>query len=161
MNLKIRVLVIIIRQGKQFENSQVKMLRRILNIDGKYDLIFFFIFTLQTSTLASIPSGFHSAKSEGWLGFVVTLVFDLIFYTSYYYYFYRSQYVNFIREVVVLSVVSRLLSFIITGIFAVIQIGVSSLLGLNQLSETSLIYYLFYYSLFAYLMVHFKKNLDT
>lgn len=135
-----------------------KLFRRILLKDGKYDLLFFILLLLQISILPAIPSGFHSPNPEGWLGFSITLIFSLFFYPMYYRIRYLSQSSQFIREVVIFSVIARFEAFLITGIVALFQIGLWSFLKLERISNLSLFYYLMYYVVFTFLMILFKNR---
>lgn len=138
--------------------SYKSLLKYVLGEHRRYDLLFFFLFIGQVSILPSIPSGFHSPNAEGWLGFGISSVFSLFFYLGFYFNFYRGRDFHFIREVVVFSVVARLHSFFFTGGMALAQIGIWSFLGIKKIPNTSLVYYLLYYALFALIMVLFKKR---
>lgn len=137
-----------------------RLLKYVSNGNGKYDLVFYLFFMAQTSILPSIPSGFHSQTSEGWLGFSITAIFSFIFYPAFYFAFYRSEETKFIREIAIFSVVARFSSFLLTGIIAISQIGLWSILRLEKIPSTSLVYYIFYYALFSFLMVLYKKRYE-
>lgn len=128
---------------------------------GAYDLLFYLIFTVQTSFLPSIPSGYHSPNNEGWLAFYISIVFFFLFYPLLYFKFYRHKDANFIREIVIFSVVARFNSFVYVGCIAVIQLGLWSFFKLPKLNNASLIYYLLYYATFAALMFFCKKDLRS
>ena len=138
-----------------------KIISYASSLNTKFDLVFYLLFIVQTSTLLSVPSGFHSANPDGWLGFGITLLFTFIFYPFFYLVFYQSNKSPFLREVIIFSVVARFSSVALTGVLALIQIGLWELIRLEKIPQASLIYYVFYYLIFSFLMVSYKKNLNS
>lgn len=147
MNIKVLSTFIFYRETANYVMSSSK----------KYDLFFYLFFIAQTFLLASLPSGFHSPTFEGWLGFYISVAFVFIFYPLFYIKFYADKSSEFIREVIIFSVVSRLTSFILVGLLALIQISLWALMKLPKLASSSLIYYLLYYVVFSMMMVRCKK----
>lgn len=138
--------------------SRKEAIKYVVSSDRIYDIFFYLIFTIQTFLLPSIPSGYHSPNVEGWLGFSISMAFVFLFYPLFYLRFYKHEASDFIREIVVLSVVTRFNSFFYVGCLALVQISIWSFLKFPKLPNVSLIYYLLYYVTFATLMVSCKKN---
>jgi len=123
------------------------------------DFMFFIIYLLQTFVLSSLPSGFHSNTPDGWRGFYISLIFIGIFYSVFYFIFYQSikQQRNFIREMIIFSVIARIHAFIVAGSFAVAVLFIWGLFKLPRNEGISLFFYLFYYALFSLFMIRMKK----
>jgi lipopolysaccharide export LptBFGC system permease protein LptF len=124
----------------------------------KYDILFFLIFVVQVFVLTSVPTGMRSSNSDEWAGFAVSSIFCFVFYPTIYCLFYKEKENNFIREVVIFSSVIRLHSFVLTGLIAIIQMFLWSLLKLERLPHSSLIYYIVYYVIFTLLVVNIVKK---
>lgn len=124
----------------------------------KYDLLFFLIFVIQVFVLTTVPSGIRSSNSDEWYGFAVSTIFCVVFYPIIYLIFYREKEHEFIREVVIFSSVVRLHTFVFTGIIAISQMVLWSVLKLERLPHSSLIYYVIYYVIFTSLMVSVVKK---
>jgi hypothetical protein len=144
---------------------QIVLSRKILTYasgsNTKLDLVFYLLCILQICIIPSIPTGFHSANPDGWLGFSITVIFSFVFYPIFYFAFYRIKNSQFLREVIVFSVVARFTSFVLTGILALVQIGFWKYMQLNNIPNTSLVYYLIYYGIFSALMVSYKNRLES
>lgn len=128
----------------------------------KYDLLFFLFFVIQVFVLTTVPSEIRSSNSDEWYGFAVSSIFCVVFYPTIYWLFYKDKDKDkendFIREVVIFSSVVRLHSFVLTGLVAIIQMVSWSLLKLERLPHSSLIYYIIYYVVFTFLMVSIVKK---
>jgi len=124
----------------------------------KYDILFFLIFVIQVFILTTVPSGIRSSNSDEWYGFAVSSIFCVVFYPTIYWLFYKEKEYDFIREVVIFSSVVRLHSFVLTGLIAIIQMVLWSLLKLERLPHSSLIYYIIYYVIFTFLMMNIIKK---
>lgn len=134
-------------------------LREYISSDNKkYDLLFYIIFIIQVSILISMPVGKKIPTSQDWAGYAISSIFDLVFYSIFYFIFYFRKKSDFIKEIVVFSVVARLHSFLYICILAIIQMFLWTLLRLEKLADASMIYYIFYILLFTILMVRIKKR---
>lgn len=138
--------------------SYENLMKYVSSESRKYDLLFYLFFITETSVLPSVPSGFHSSNAEGWIGFTISLVFYFLFYPIFYYYFYRKKEINFIREIIIFSVVARLHSFLYVGCIAVGQMVLWSFFRLQKMPHASLSYYILYYVLFTLLMIFLKRR---
>lgn len=136
-----------------------KNLARYINKEnGKFDFFLYIVLIIQISFLPSIPSGFHSPNLDGWIGFSITVIFSLLFYSAFYYCFYSKDRNHYIREVVIMSVIARVHSFICLACIAVVQTGIWSHFKLTKPENVSLIYFVSYYILFALIMLFVKRN---
>lgn len=124
----------------------------------KYDLFFFLIFLMQTFLLTSLPTGYHSQNTDGWIAFSISLIFCFSFYPLFYYKYYRNK-KNFIREIIIMSTVVRFHAFIFSAIIAILALFVIALLKLKRPTYISLAMYVFYYLIFTGLMFRCKKRM--
>lgn len=131
--------------------------RYIARKDSKHDLALFLVFMGQVFLLPSVPLGHNLDNQEGWLAYIVSIVFLLSFYSFFYIRFYREAH-TFLQDVIVLSVSSRFCSFFLVGILAVTQIGIFSFLELPRLPFASLVYYMAYYLCYGWLMISCKTR---
>ncbi|MBH46652.1 MAG: hypothetical protein CME71_00620 [Halobacteriovorax sp.] len=138
--------------------SYDSLARYISSRSEKYDLIIYIAFLIQISFLPSVPSGFHSPNVDGWTGFSITVIFSLLFYSIFYYKYYYKKTENYIREVVIISVVARLHSFIFLACMGVLQTGIWAYYKLPKAAGISMLYFLSYYILFAVIMMLSKRK---
>ena len=136
-----------------------KNLARYIRIEsGRFDFLLYIIMIIQISFLPSIPSGFHSPNLDGWIGFSITVSFTLLFYSVFYFWFYSRDKINYIREIVIISVIARLHSFVYLACIAIVQTGIWAHFKLPKPENISLIYFILYYFLFALIMIFVKRS---
>lgn len=124
----------------------------------EYDLIFYLAFAAQTFILPSMPS---MPNSDSWTGFYIGLGFTLLFYPCFYFLFYKMKDSDFIREVIVLSVVSRLLSFLLVGGLALLWIFFLRAFEIFHKSKGSLVWYLLYCFVYTALMIYMRRKIQS
>lgn len=128
-------------------------------VNRKLDLLFYLVFIFQTAILTSIPTGFHSPNEVGWYEYFFRVGFYLLFYPFLKYKFYKNNGDSFIREVVILSVVAKIKSFLWLALVALLQITIWRALNLPKIPGHSMIFFVLFYILFSINMISAKRIL--